>query len=664
MRLNGNLVLNAGGSSEIQNAVIQRLSSLPTAVSAEKGRFVYNTTDGKVYYNDNGSWVALATGGNAALLQSEVDALEAALGSLVGTDGAFVAPATGIFAAATSVSEVIEIIKTTMAAETSARQAADTAEAAARDAADVVLQTAITAEETRATAAEGTLTTNLAAEVTRAQAAEGVLTTNLAAEVTRAQGAETTLTTNLASEVTRAQAAEGVLTTNLAAEVTARTSGDSALNTALTAEAATRLAADNDAATALAAEVTAREAADTIHTNDIAARVKLAGDTMGGDLSFNSLYTVKGLRAPAQAGDAATKAYVDSVAAGLSWQAPVASVGSSNPGTATIGTRFLNTTDGKIYTATAADTFDAGLAPQDGWSLFDQATETGYVYSGSAWVQFTGAGQVTAGVGLAKNGNIIDINLGAGIAELPSDEVGVDLFTGGGLFLTVDGSVADATNAAQVAVKLDGTTLTRTVDGVKVSDATILRITTAENAIVTEVSDRTAADALLTTNLGNEVTARTAADTALQTALTAETTRATGAEGTLTTNLAAEVTRAQAAEGVLTTDLATEAAARAAADTALQTAITAEATARAAADTAINAKLGKIFFLYDGASATSHVVGHALNQKYCNVTVVDATADEVIIPQAIVFDSANQLTVTLNSALAIKVVVMGIGPVA
>jgi hypothetical protein len=64
----------------------------------------------------------------------------------------------------------------------------------------------------------------------------------------------------------------------------------------------------------------------------------------------------------------------------------------------------------------------------------------------------------------------------------------------------------------------------------------------------------------------------------------------------------------------------------------------------------------------DGASATSHVVGHALNQQYCNVTVVDAATNEVIIPQAIVFDSVNQLTVTLNSALAIKVVVMGIGP--
>jgi hypothetical protein len=114
--------------------------------------------------------------------------------------------------------------------------------------------------------------------------------------------------------------------------------------------------------------------------------------------------------------------------------------------------------------------------------------------------------------------------------------------------------------------------------------------------------------------------------------------------------------------------LTAETAARTAADTALQSAIDAEVTARTSADAAlqasvdtINTNLGKIYFLYDGASATSHVVTHGLSQQFCNVTVVDAVANEVIIPQAITFDSANQLTVTLNSALAIKVVVMGIG---
>jgi hypothetical protein len=65
------------------------------------------------------------------------------------------------------------------------------------------------------------------------------------------------------------------------------------------------------------------------------------------------------------------------------------------------------------------------------------------------------------------------------------------------------------------------------------------------------------------------------------------------------------------------------------------------------------------YYLYTGTSATTQVVTHNLGQKYCNVTVVDST-DEVIIPQSITFNSANQLTVTFNSAIACTVIVMGV----
>jgi hypothetical protein len=70
----------------------------------------------------------------------------------------------------------------------------------------------------------------------------------------------------------------------------------------------------------------------------------------------------------------------------------------------------------------------------------------------------------------------------------------------------------------------------------------------------------------------------------------------------------------------------------------------------------------KIFHVYTGSSATTHTVTHNIGQQFCNVTVIDDSTGtkEVIIPQSIVFDSVNQLTVTLNSALAIKVVVMGV----
>jgi hypothetical protein len=65
------------------------------------------------------------------------------------------------------------------------------------------------------------------------------------------------------------------------------------------------------------------------------------------------------------------------------------------------------------------------------------------------------------------------------------------------------------------------------------------------------------------------------------------------------------------------------------------------------------------YFLYSGASSTSHTVAHNLGQKYCNVTVVDSS-DEVVIPQSITFVDGNSLTVTFTSAIACKVVVMGV----
>ena len=71
----------------------------------------------------------------------------------------------------------------------------------------------------------------------------------------------------------------------------------------------------------------------------------------------------------------------------------------------------------------------------------------------------------------------------------------------------------------------------------------------------------------------------------------------------------------------------------------------------------------KIYHVYTGSSNTSHTVTHNIGQKYCNVTVVDA-GDEVVIPQSIVFDSANALTVTFTSAIACKVVVMGVNEAA
>jgi hypothetical protein len=68
----------------------------------------------------------------------------------------------------------------------------------------------------------------------------------------------------------------------------------------------------------------------------------------------------------------------------------------------------------------------------------------------------------------------------------------------------------------------------------------------------------------------------------------------------------------------------------------------------------------KIYHLHSQTSdSTSWTVTHDIGQKYCNVTVVD-TADEVIIPQSITFTSTTALTITFNTAIQGKAVVMGV----
>lgn len=89
MRINGNLVFNDNASSEIQNAYIERLASAPEFFSAQKGRLYFNTTTSLYYYNNGSTWSPFATGGNAAALQQEVDAIETSLGSIVNSDGTF-----------------------------------------------------------------------------------------------------------------------------------------------------------------------------------------------------------------------------------------------------------------------------------------------------------------------------------------------------------------------------------------------------------------------------------------------------------------------------------------------------------------------------------------------------------------------------------------------
>lgn len=680
MRLNGNLVLNAGGLSEIQNAVVERVSQVPSFSAAEKGRFVFNTVEGKVYFNDGSAWVAVATGGNAAALQSEVDALEAALGALFTASGSFDAAgaALGNVSGATSLTQVI----------------------AQLDAALTAAIAATAAEATRATAAEATLTANLATEVTARQAGDAQLTSDLAAEVTRATAAEATLTSDLAAEVTRATSAESTLTANLATETTARIAGDAALQTAIDAEAAARLAADqaetsariaaDNAATSasgdqLATEITARLAGDAaLNTRADAIQAELDASQLGAGLNVDGTYTAPASTSYLVAStslndadkklDAAISAEVTratgaeaALASGLANEAQLRADGDAN---------LQSQLEAWVTAQIAADNLaDAALL----------AVETSARIAGDSSLQAE-LDQTQASIGLATDGTVVPVS-GTNYLD------GITTVFGGAFILdTQIKSVADALAAETTARTGADTTFQSNLDaeaaartsadaalqaelnttqsgaGLETTGAYVAP--TGSNYLGSAVSLKDAdyildaaikvqADAIASLGsssgsaLAIETTARIAADDALSAALAAETSARQASDATLTANLSAEVTRATGTEAQLASDLGAEVTRATAAESAI------------ASDLAgLTTRFETIYFLYDGASAFSHTVTHNLKQKYANVTVVDAATDEVIIPQSIVFANENSLTVTLNAQLAIKVVVMAVGPAA
>lgn len=197
-------------------------------------------------------------------------------------------------------------------------------------------------------------------------------------------------------------------------------------------------------------------------------------------------FTISGLAAPSSASDAATKAYVDAASNGLDVKASVRAATTANitlSNTQTIdgvslsaGDRVLvkdqSTASGNgIYVvvsggawtrATDADasaevtpgmfTFvEEGTANADsGWIL----TTDGTITLGSTsltFTQFSGAGQITAGAGLTKTGNTLDVVGTANRIVVAADsiDIGTDVVT-----LT---GAQTLTNKSIVATQLTGT---------------------------------------------------------------------------------------------------------------------------------------------------------------------------------------------------------------
>lgn len=155
--------------------------------------------------------------------------------------------------------------------------------------------------------------------------------------------------------------------------------------------------------------------------------------------------------------------------------------------TATAAGSFVGE-EGNIGTYDATGDSWSFETPADGWAFLVSGDgsyweNTSWVYNtaDSTWNQFSGAGQINAGEGLSKDGNILNVNMGDGIANV-LDFVTVDLATTNpGLALT--GTTPDKkldvklvstggieTTASGMQVKIDDTpdTLDVDADGLKV----------------------------------------------------------------------------------------------------------------------------------------------------------------------------------------------------
>ncbi len=93
-----------------------------------------------------------------------------------------------------------------------------------------------------------------------------------------------------------------------------------------------------------------------------------------------------------------------------------------------------------------------------------------YTFDGTDWIEFSGPSTIGDGVGLTWDGNVLNVNLGAGITQLPTDEVGIDCKTDGAIH-TVDPTTGLSSTAsdAQLSLKIDGSTLSKSTSGVKIA---------------------------------------------------------------------------------------------------------------------------------------------------------------------------------------------------
>ena len=220
-----------------------------------------------------------------------------------------------------------------------------------------------------------------------------------------------------------------------------------------------------------------------------------------GDVAFNS-QKITGLADPVNDQDAATKAYVDAARSGLDVKASVRAATTTNidlDNTTTAidgvtladGDRVLvknqtTAAENGIYVVSTSEAWtrssdadtsaevtpglftfvEEGTAHADsGWVLTNNGTINVGV-TGLAFAQFSGAGQITAGNGLTKTGNTLDVGGTANRITVNADTVDIAPTYAGQTSITTLGTVTTGTwSASTIGVSKGGTGLTTATKG-------------------------------------------------------------------------------------------------------------------------------------------------------------------------------------------------------
>lgn len=392
--------------------------------------------------------------------------------------------------------------------------------------------------------------------------------------------------------------------------------------------------------------------------------VNKAGDALTGDLNFGGTHTLLNLSAPTDPTSPVRLIDIDNLKASLDFQADVLDTQVD----ATLAPTLSVLPDNENrYIITDADNLNAGFGTVPGLEDGDiiQKSGDGYVviydvsvrgpgvlvwdrqavkykkWDGTNWSEQGGLSGVTVSAGLEKNGNVLSVKFGAGVANLPTGEIGLDIGTTGGLHL-VDPITGDASTAADSVIAL----LLKDTGGLA-TDATGVRIAN-EGVKASNIAADVAGNGL-EGGAGTALAVKAADGTVVVTS-----------GGVAIGDISASYLKLDAATAILTGQIAVPAP-TADSSIANRKTVTDAVTVVTQSITDLSTKLDANQFVFDGttgAAADSYTVPHNLNNRFAAVSVYDEAFNQ-LLPDSVKLTDANTVTVTLAVAQKIYVVVSG-----